>query len=133
MGIKENQLPTASEVTENNLIRTVNENGASQNMTVDQLGGLVGSGGGLVLHLDPDTKRLDKTYGEINSVISNGGSVYICFYLYNDSPDLKYEPVNKFEVYSDEQYYEEVEYCIACESYLFESGTANVYPVKNED
>lgn len=46
MSIKENQLPTAQEVTENNLIRTVSDEGKSENMTMDQLGGLIGGSGG---------------------------------------------------------------------------------------
>lgn len=70
MSIKENQLPTAQEVTENNLIRTVDENGASQNMTVEQLGGLVGDNGIFILHEDKTT-ALDKTFGEIKDAFEN--------------------------------------------------------------
>lgn len=68
MSIKENQLPTAQEVTENNLIRTVDENGVSQNMTVEQLGGLVGGGSDtFVVNVVGDSfpRHLDKTYAEI--------------------------------------------------------------------
>lgn len=81
MSIKENQLPTAQEVTENNLIRTVNENGASQNMTVEQLGGLVGgSGGGNVVVLPMivagNRVYITTTWQEIHDGMING-IVYI--------------------------------------------------------
>lgn len=74
MAIKENQLPTAQEVTENNLIRTVDENGASQNMTVEQLGGLVGGGGALFVTVTENngSYSADKTFSEINQAFTSG-------------------------------------------------------------
>lgn len=81
MAIKENQLPTAQEVTENNLIRTVDENGASQNMTVDQLGGLVGGGEIFLItatyHQEEEYTDLDKTWQEIHDAYYAGKMCYI--------------------------------------------------------
>lgn len=42
MGVKEKNLPSAVTVTEDNLIRTVSEDGHSQNMTIDQLKAALG-------------------------------------------------------------------------------------------
>lgn len=94
MSIKENQLPTAQEVTENNLIRTVDENGASQNMTVDQLGGLVGGGGNLVLTEtvtsdgDIETHTLSATYNEMINAINNGGLLIVVDNVSSDGMSL---------------------------------------------
>ena len=84
MSIKENQLPTAQEVTENNLIRTVDENGASQNMTVEQLGGLVGGDSGedseifnINVYEDEGEFYADKTPEEIVNAYNNGKTLLV--------------------------------------------------------
>ena len=106
MSIKENQLPTAQEVTENNLIRTVDENGASQNMTIDQLGGLVGGGaigGGIEffnindgfsyddLRTAIDAHKLCILSGHVDSASIDTRTYYfLATLIYEDEPDDDY-------------------------------------------
>ena len=73
MSIKENQLPTAEAVSANNLIRTVSDEGKSENMTVEQLGGLIGEDTLIItLTNNNGTYSADKTLEELNTFVATG-------------------------------------------------------------
>lgn len=79
MSIKEANLPVAEEVTSENLIRTVSGGGNSQNMTVEQLGGLVGDGKYYKLSLEEDDGNItfDGDFDELVEAVNEDHIIFL--------------------------------------------------------